>query len=90
MVDGAGCCALLCRCLPVSAFQRHCRHLSHAARAAGSGPLSLEAALVGQGGAAAQREPPPPPIVPAPTDVAAAEADPLAALEEAIAADKPK
>lgn len=54
---------------------------------AGAGPLSLEAALA-EGPSTV--EPTPPPIVPAPTDVAAAEADPLAALEEAVGADKPK
>lgn len=56
-------------------------------RAAGAGPLSLEAALAQ---APSTSEPAPPPLVPAPTDIAAAEADPLAALEEAVEADKPK
>lgn len=57
--------------------------------AAGAGPLSVEAALA-QGSAPPAAEALPPPIVPAPTDVAAAEADPLGALADAIEADKPK
>lgn len=52
-----------------------------------SGPLSLEAALATGPEAP---DPPAPVIVPAPTDVAAAERDPIAALEAAIQADKPE
>ncbi|KAL4440079.1 hypothetical protein ABPG75_003080 [Micractinium tetrahymenae] len=55
--------------------------------APGGGPLSLEAALAA---GPAESEPAPPPIEPAPTDLAAAEEDPLAALAAAVEADKPK
>lgn len=58
------------------------------AAAAGAGPLSLEAALA-QGGALVP-EFAPPPILSTPTDLLAAETDPVGALEAAIQADKPK
>jgi hypothetical protein len=35
-------------------------------------------------------DPPPPVIIPVPTDIEAAESDPVAALEAAVEADKPK
>jgi hypothetical protein len=58
---------------------------------AGAGPLSLEAALAqGTSTAAAPAEPAAPAIVPAPTDLEAAEDNPLGALAAAIEADKPK
>jgi len=57
---------------------------------AGAGPLSLEAALAQDAAGAGAPEPTPPPIVPVPTDLKAAEEDPLGALEAAIQADKPK
>jgi hypothetical protein len=48
----------------------------------------LEAALAK--GPVVAPDPPAPVIVPAPTDVEAAERDPMAALEAAIQADKPE
>ncbi len=54
---------------------------------AGGGPLSIEAAIAA---GPAQSEVAPPPIEPAPTDLRAAEEDPLAALAAAVEADKPK